>query len=63
MVVDSDVPLVWWRISEVEAEGGRPPPQLAEQFGTAQTPDEDEPTQPAVVLAVDVVPPPLLGAH
>ena len=41
------VPLVW-RISEAE---GRPPPQLAEQFGTAQTPDEDEP-QPA---AVDVV--------
>ena len=56
MVVCS-VPLVW-RISEAAeaAAEGRPPPQLAEQFGTAQTPDEDEPQPPA-----DVVVPPLLG--
>ena len=55
MVVCS-VPLVW-RISEAAeaAAEGRPPPQLAEQFGTAQTPDEDEP-QPAADVVV-----PLLG--
>ena len=56
MVVCS-VPLVW-RISEAAeaAAEGRPPPQLAEQFGTAQTPDEDEP-QPEVGTADVVVPP------
>ena len=59
MVVVSDVPLVvWWRISEVvEVVEGRPPPppQLAEgQFGTAQTPDEEDEPQPAVVLPLGV---------